>query len=313
MMFRTVRITTCALLIVICTCTALAQVHVAEPPVNLGDTSFLDALGGPGGMIEEIGDGYHSGQVMDSSGKPIAGAPAANVTSGLTHVAYLANQRMIGAWYGVEVVASLAHVNAGGTARGWGDTTVAPFILQWPERKLVNMRIQHRFAMDFGLPTGEYNRSSPANVGSNAWSVHPYYAITVYPAKGWETSWRIHYLWNATNHAPPRTSGAQSTQAGQAIHFNATLARALGRRLWLGANGYYLKQVTAPQLNGAAIANSPEQVGAIGPGAVWNRGNVFLYANAYHEFGSENRTRGDRLVFRAQWILKPQKPSSRLR
>src|SRR5580698_3653078 len=112
-----------------------AQSHVAEPTVNLGDTSFLDAIGGPGLLVEEIGDGSHSGKVVDGEGHAITGAPAVNSVSGLTHIAWLSNRRVIGGWYGVEVVGVAAHVNAGasGTAAGWGDTTVSPFMLQWSE------------------------------------------------------------------------------------------------------------------------------------------------------------------------------------
>jgi hypothetical protein len=80
-----------------------AQTHVAEPAVNLGDSGFLDGIGGPGLLVEEIGDGSHSGKVEDSEGHAIAGAPAINSLSGLTHIAWLSNLRMIGAWYGVEV------------------------------------------------------------------------------------------------------------------------------------------------------------------------------------------------------------------
>jgi hypothetical protein len=282
-----------------------AQSHVPEPVVNLGDTSFLDGIGGPGLLVEEIGDGSHSGRVEDSDGHAIAGAPAINSLSGLTHIAWLSNRRMIGAWYGVEVVGVAAHVNPGanGVAAGWGDTTVSPFILQWNEQKVGNIRIDQRVVLDFDLPTGEYQLDSNVNLSSHAFTVHPYYAITAFPRKNLETSWRIHYLWNGTNDAPPTDTRSLTTQAGQAIHFNATTGYGLPHGLWVGANGYLLKQVTAPRVNGQSVANSPEQVGAIGPGAVWAKKRFLLYANAYHEFGAENRPEGNKIVLRIQWIL----------
>ena len=282
-----------------------AQSHVAEPAVNLGDTSFLDAIGGPGLLMEEIGDGSHSGKVEDGEGHAITGAPAINSLSGLTHIAWLSNRRVIGGWYGVEVVGVAAHVNAGasGTAAGWGDTTVSPFILQWSEQKVGNVRIDQRVVLDFDLPTGEYQRDSNVNLNSHAFTVHPYYAITAFPQKHLETSWRIHYLWNATNEAPPFDTQALSTQAGQAVHFNATTAYGFPHGLWVGANGYLLKQVAAPRVNGLSVANSPEQVGAIGPGVVWASKRYLLYANAYHEFDAENRPEGNKIVLRIQWIL----------
>jgi hypothetical protein len=258
------------LMAVSCVCTARAQAHPPEPTVNLGDTSFLDAVGGPGLLLEEIGDGSHSGKTVDGTGQSIAGAPAVNAVSGLTHIAWLSNRRLFAGWYGVEAVAVAAHVNAGsqGEAGGWGNLTLSPFILQWPEKKMGRSRIVQRAVLDFDLPAGEYQRDSAVNISSNAFTVHPYYAITVYPVKKVETSWRVHYLWNGTNDAPPYATGASSTRAGQAIHFNATAGYQLPHGIWIGANGYYLKQVTDPKVNGASLPDSPEQVGAIGPGSV---------------------------------------------
>jgi hypothetical protein len=271
------------------------QAHVPEPAVNLGDTSFLDALGGPGWLLEEIGDGSHSG--MNTS--------AANSVSGLTHIAWLSNRGVFHSFYGVEVVFVAAHVNAGamGSAGGFGDLTVSPLIFQFKEKKFGRLRIDQRIVADFDLPVGEYRQSSDVNLSSHAYTVHPYYAATLFPTRHLETSWRVHYLWNSTNHAPPEDTGARSTQAGQAVHFNATAAYGLPHGVWVGANGYFLKQVTSPEVNGVPLSNSPEQVGAIGPGVVWDLGRCLLYANGYHEVGAENRPQGNKIVLRVQWIF----------
>jgi hypothetical protein len=69
-------------LAVSCISTARAQAHPPEPSINLGDTSFLDAIGGPGLLVEEIGDGSHSGKTVDGSGQSITGAPELNALSG---------------------------------------------------------------------------------------------------------------------------------------------------------------------------------------------------------------------------------------
>jgi hypothetical protein len=163
--------------------------------------------------MEEIGDAYHSG------------APTVNSRSGLTHIAWLSDRRLLRAWFGVEVVSAAAYVNTGdaGSAGGWGDITLSPVILQWKEQNAGGVRIDQRLVFDFNLPTGEYQQTSGVNLGSNAFSAHTYYAITLFPAKGLETSWRIHYVWNTTNNASSRVTGAYSTQAGQAVHFNATV------------------------------------------------------------------------------------------
>ena len=276
--------------------------HVSEPAVNLGDTSFLDGLGGPGFVVEQIGDAAHDGTITDSAGNALANAGAVNSISGLTHIAWLSPEKFLGGWYGVEVVLSAAHVNAGaqGEAGGLGATTVAPFILQWPELRVLGIAIDQRFVADFDLPTGQYWRTSNVNIGYNAFTVHPYYSITAFPVKRLETSWRVHYLWNSTNNDPPISAGARSTQAGQAIHFNATAAYKVWKGLWIGLNAYYLKQITDGKIDAVALHDSPEEVGAIGPGMVWNSGTWFFYANAYQEFGAENRSTGHKLVLRIE-------------
>jgi hypothetical protein len=278
------------------------QSHVSEPAVNLGDTSFLDGPAGPGFVTEQIGDAAHDGRITDSTGNAVPNARAVNSISGLTHVAWLSPKKLLGGWYGVEIVLSAAHVNAGasGDAGGFGNTTVAPLILQWPEHRVFGIAIDQRVTADFDLPTGQYSRTSAVNINSNTFTVHPYYSITAFPKKRIETSWRVHYLWNSMNNDPPISTGAQSTQAGQAIHFNATAAYKLCRGLWIGPNGYYLKQITEGKIDGVALQNSPEQVGAIGPGMVWNHKSWFLYANAYQEFGAQNRATGHKLVLRIE-------------
>jgi hypothetical protein len=279
-----------------------AQTHVAEPVVNLGDTTFLDGVGAPGFLAEQIVDGAYDGRIAGSNGVTVPDAGSLASISGLTHVAWISQKRIAGAWYGAEVLVSEAYVNADTQGRqgGFGDLTVGPFILQWPERHLLGMPFDQRIDADFELPAGYYSREPGVNLGSNTSRIHPYYAITAHPAKRVETSWRVHYLWNSENAAPPLSSAAQSTQAGQAIHFNATAAYNVHKVLWIGANGYCFSQVTDGRINGVVLPNSPERVGAIGPGMVWAGRHWLFYANEYEEIGARNRATGQKLVLRVE-------------
>ena len=284
--------------------TLRGQQHPPEPSVNLGDTSFLDALGAPGVLLEQIGDASQSDAKSEGTGQTVAGAATVNSISGLTHGVGLTRYKVFGAWWGAEAIVSAAHVNAGsgGVIGGFGDLTVSPLVLQWKALKLGASQLNQRFVLDFELPVGEYRPDTPVSLSGHGFTVHPYYAFTFFPTKKIETSWRVHYLYNGVNHEPAAASSASSTQAGQAIHFNATVAYSLPHGVWVGANGYLIKQITSPQINGASLSASPEQVGSIGPGVVWDRGHYLLYANGYHEVGALNRTEGNKLVLRVQWI-----------
>jgi hypothetical protein len=279
------------------------QFHPPEPGVNLGDTSFLDAVAAPGLLVEQTVDIYHAGEIANASGQTTS-VPAINVITGLSRVTWLSNLQILHAWYGAEVLvlSGYVYVTGQGSSGGLGDIIVSPLVLQWKMWKIGRIRMQQRIDFDFFIPTGEYQRTSPVNLSSHTFEVNPYYAVTVLPAKNWETSWRVHYLWNAVNHAPPLATGLRSTQAGQAIFFCATLSHALPHHIWFGANGYYLKQITNPSVNGVQLTNSPEQVGAIGPGALWDLGHFQLYANFYHELGVVNRPQGNKVVLRVTWL-----------
>ena len=103
------------------------------------------------------------------------------------------------------MVLSAADVDTGGhgVRHGFGDVTVGPVILQWPKNSLFGMPIYQRYLLDIDAPVGRYSRDASVNIGSKAWDIHPYYAVTLFPVKTLEMSLRIHHLWNDTNAEPP--------------------------------------------------------------------------------------------------------------
>jgi hypothetical protein len=276
------------------------------PAVNLGDTSFLDGIAFPGWLAESINQGERDSKTLSSAGQPVPGVTDVNSGVSLLHIAWLAPKpRILGAWYGTEVVLTGGYVDTGGhgIGQGMGASAFAPIILQWPKHTLSGMPIYQRVDFDLYTPTGHYSAERPVNIGTNAWSLNPYYAVTLYPAKRLETSWRVHYLWNSTNHAPPLDTGYSTTQAGQAIHFNATASYEILKGLYVGANGYYLKQITGARADGIDLPNSRQQIGGIGPGTVVNHGKWFFFVNAYHEVGAENMSEGNKLVLRVEKVF----------
>jgi hypothetical protein len=276
------------------------------PPLNLGDTSFLDGIAYPGWMVELVSQGKHDDKALSSTGQQLPGITDVNSGASLVHIAWIMpHPRLLGAWYGTEIVLAGAYVDTGGhgIGHGFGDLTFSPLVLQWPKHQLFGMPIYQRVDLDVNAPIGQHSPTKPVNIGSNAWAVNPYYVATLFPAKHLETTLRVYYLWNSTNQAPPVATGYSSTQAGQAIHLNATASYEIFKNVYAGANGYYLKQITDGHANGIALPNSRQQIGAIGPGAVINHGEWHFYINGYHEIGAKNMTEGNKLVLRIEKVF----------
>src|SRR5271168_2071388 len=167
------------------------------PSVNLGDTSFLDGIAFPGWVVEDIGQGEHDNKTLSNTGQALPGITDVNSGASLLHIAWLApHPRILGAWYGTEVVLTGAYVDTGGhgIGQGMGTSAFAPIILQWPKHTLFGMPIYQRADLDVYTPTGHYSPDHPVKIGSNAWSLDPNGAVTLYPSKRVETNWRVHYL-----------------------------------------------------------------------------------------------------------------------
>lgn len=277
---------------------------VALPPVNLGDTSFQDGIAFPGLLVEETIGYYHAGRLNDSQGTKIPGSNQLTTVSATTHVAYISNLRLLGGFYGAEILLPLADVDVDTSfgpkdrERGVGDLIVSPFILQWTDHKLFGMPYFHRFVFDMTLPTGSYDRNRPVNAGSNLVSINPYYAFTIMPTERLELSARLHYLWNSENDRPFVGAGAETVQPGQAFHANYAASCEVIKGVRLGVNGYVLQQFTEDKMDGRSQANSEERVFGIGPGIRLSVSGMSLYINSYFETGAENRPEGTKVVFR---------------
>lgn len=274
------------------------------PPVNLGDTSFEDGVAFPGWLVEETIGYYHAGQLNDHQGDKIPGSNKLTSVSATTHLAYISNLRLLGGFYGAEILLPLADVDLDTSfgpkdrEQGVGDLIVSPFILQWTDHKLFGMQYFHRFVFSVTLPTGEYDRNRPVNIGSNMVSINPYYAFTIMPTDKLELSARLHYLWNSENDDPLVGLGAGTIQPGQAFHANYAASYEVVKGVRLGINGYALQQLTKDKIDGCSQANSEERVFGIGPGIKWSGNGLSLYLNSYFETGAENRPEGTKVVFR---------------
>ena len=291
------------------------------PGVNLGFTSFLDGgpPAGPGFYYQLYIQYLTSDEFKDSNGNRLLPSFAnedINVWIFLNQGIYQSNTDiplLKGKW-GLDVIVPVVSTDISyGTpgpfpednGTGFGDLLVGPFI-QWdPIMGKKGPIMLNRVEFQLIFPTGKYDENKELNPGSNFFSFNPYWAATLFFTPKWTASWRLHYLWNDKNDDPNRalraTFGATESRAGQAIHLNfASAYEVLEKRLRVGVNGYYLKQIADTEVNGNDVPNSKEKVLGIGPGAVYHFSqNDHLFFNVYFETAAENRPQGYR--FNLRW------------
>jgi hypothetical protein len=287
------------------------------PSVNLGFTSFLDGAppSGPGWYAQQYLQFYRNARIKDGDGDSQslptpAGLRKASLDAaiGITQILYQSDQKLLfGGRWGMNLMLPYVAFDLDpdngpirANSANLGDLLVGPF-LQWdPIMGPDGPRFVNRIELQMLLPTGAYDADDAINPGSNVFSFNPYWAATFFATPKWTVSWRLHYLWNAKNEDPFVLTGADDSQAGQAIHLNLTSAyEVVPQRLRLGVNGYFLKEISDKKLDGDSVRNSREQVFGIGPGLVYHlTPHDHLFFNAYWETDAENRPEGSRFNLR---------------
>jgi hypothetical protein len=281
-----------------------------EPPLNLGLTDILDgALPGPGTYFTEYIQAYQADEFKDKDGNSIPGDPnVANVLA-MNQFVHVYKHQLFGAHIGADVLLPIVSISGSGTVGSpgpdvstnpavFGDLVVGPF-LQWFDTKLLGRPFFQRVELDLTLPTGQYDKKYLINPGSNLWTIEPYYAFTWFLTPKLSTSWRIHYTYNTKNTDPFEALGVSDVQPGQAFHFNYSFEYELFKNFRGAVAGYYLKQLTDDKVNGNSVADSKEQVFAVGPAVHWIFSPQFsMGLKTAWETSVENRSKGNRTTFR---------------
>ncbi len=293
-----------------------------QPGLNLGFTSFLDGgvPAGPGFYYSQYLQLYSSNAFTDRNGDANrlfpSDDPELTAWVSLSQFIYVSNQDILfgGAW-GLDVVVPYVNLdldfdNQGpisANSSGLGDIVIGPF-LQWDPIMGENGPLfVHRLELQFIIPTGDYSNRHSLNPGSNFFSFNPYWAATWFITPQLSASTRLHYLWNASNDDPSLQvaadspfSGAESVQAGQAVHLNFAVSyELLEKQLRVGLNGYYLQQIGDTKVDGRNVGGTRERVLGLGPGLVYHFSqDTHLFVNTYFETAVKNRPSGSRYTLR---------------
>ena len=283
--------------------------QVSLPPVNLGETSILDGVAGPGWLFQETLTYSSAPRFRDGDGDRVRSPDHLETFAAITQIAHISEYKLFGAFVGAEVLLPLAYADLdvdpmiNGSDFGVSDLVVGPLILQWSDTFFLGRPFYHRLNFNFTLPTGEYDSDELVSPGQNTIRFNPHYAFTWMASDTWEISGRLHYLWNAENDDPPANLDANSIQAGQAVHANVSVSKAVTDQLRLGLSGYVLEQITDDQIDGADIPNSRERIVGFGPAFRLQLGRSALFANAYIETAARDRPEGSRFFLRWQTVF----------
>jgi hypothetical protein len=298
-------------------CTALVgglattpmRAQVQLPGLNLGDTNFEDGFAAPGLLLEEFPDVYISGTLKDSNGATVPGSNTQTTILTTSHLVYVCNKRLFGAWLAGEILVPMGDVQVkrvqgvDATERGLADPFLAPIALQWTPKKVGNGVFAQRAELAFGVPIGKYSDQRSVNIGNHSVLINPYYALTYEWKSTFEVSARLHYLWNSVNTDPFVGFGIKSTQAGQAFHANYATSYGITKDFRVGLNGYWLQQLTDHQINGQDVPNSKERTVGLGPGLQFGGDSLWFRVNSYIETDVRNRPEGIRVTFRISKTL----------
>jgi len=145
------------------------------------------------------------------------------------------------------------------------------------------------------LPTGEYDSAQLANVGLNrpGFDIKGGYTY-MNPENGFEFSTGLGFTFNGENDDTDYKSGTD-------FHLEASLTQHFPNGWAVGVGGYHYQQLTGDSGAGAILGDFEGSASAFGPMASYTfkvgPAPVQISAKWFHEFHTENRARGDTVLF----------------
>ncbi len=298
--------------------TAARAVTVNEPAgINLGGTSFFDALGKytPGFVYQQYFQIQHFNGINDTNGNALPVFKDTSITAvvSLNQLIYVSPYHLFGGVLGGMAILPLTDLNASfaqdslvklkaNRGVGVGDITWGPFIAFPPVIRGGRPVFAQRVEFDVVSPSGSYNTSMDINPSSGFWSINPYWAITLLPTPKTEISARFNYIHNFTNSQPASSEtlpAGTTTQAGDAGWVNFAASYEILPKLNFGLNGYYFKQFTDDEVDGVTQKGTETESVSMGPGATYTFDrNDIGFLNVYLPVVKKNTTNGFSVILR---------------
>ena len=295
--------------------TAISSLHAEQSGSGHympgASASFIDTSPGkPGWVVENIYMNYSDASFGGSLGMPFGSNLALNLTANATAetplILYSPDHLVLGALpsFGVAVpyvwmdVKAHGTIDAGGVrhsvtredkADGIGDIQLIPLMLGW-----TNGDFKYGASFSVYAPTGEYDKDRLANVGLGYWTFTPMITFSWLSSKiGTEAS-----IFSGVDFNTKNTDA--DYQSGDIFHLDATVAQhlpLLGGFAGVGANGFYIKQITGDSGSGARLGSFEVETYGVGPVLSYahklGKHDLVCEAKWLPQLHSENTTKGD--------------------
>lgn len=174
-----------------------------------------------------------------------------------------------------------------------GDVQLIPAILHWVPSPGLYTNAQ----LLVQLPTGAYDKNRLINAGTNHWSVVPSFAFSWIQPSGLEISSQFQVNIHGRNKATNYTSGTE-------YQHEFAIGQHLGS--WtVGLGGYLVHQITDDKGTGVVDGNRARAL-AVGPAISFfelGSGLPSVWAHAYKEVSSRNRSQGTNVAVRLAWVF----------
>lgn len=263
---------------------------------NGAEDFMAGAVPPPGNYFINYFNFYTADRLKDNNGNTVNGF-GLKVAADVLRFIHITDKQILGGFWGMHAFIPLVYQDVNlnlpvaplpmdDRRASLGDIIVDPFILSWhgPNWHAVT-------ALDIFVPTGNYDRTQLANVGRNYWTFEPIVGATFLPGAGFDISAKMMYDINTRNNHSA-TPGVAKYKTGQEFHVDYAVGKKMGD-FTAGLAGYYYRQMTDDQVDGATVTGKRGQVSAIGPVLKYDYRNMSFSCKYQYEAAVRNRPQGD--------------------